>query len=156
MEEINFHYSIEPAWKTIMQIEEEIKSRFKPENVSVFEATVMVVSEMIENAIKYGKSQDFTESIDFTFSVKEKLITITVSNPVEDDKHLSEFREHIQQIKNSDDPAKLYTERLRELLERKHEKKAQLGLYRIAYEGKFTLSYQYDNKLLTVNAVRYL
>ena len=156
MNEVKLHYSIEPACKTIIQIEAEIKNQFKTDDRKLFKATAMVVSELIENAIKYRKSQDSAESIDFTFAATDNIITIIVTNPVKDDIHINEFKEHIKRIQNSNNPEELYTNRLRELIEKRDEKKAQLGLYRIAYEGKYNLSYKYDNQILTVTAVRNL
>jgi hypothetical protein len=61
---------------------------------------------------------------------------------------------HIDEIRNSDDPAELYTRRLQELMDNTVKGKTQLGLYRIAYEGEFSLSYRIDNSRLTIIAER--
>ena len=114
----------------------------------------MTISELIENAVKYENATETSEAIDIRFSIEDDIITIIVSNPVTDKKHIEVLKDHINKIINAGDRRQLFTERVRNLMENEQSGKSQLGLYRIAYEGKFNLSYTYENDIITVIARR--
>ena len=156
MKNIVLSYSITPVWQVVRNIEEKIREIFVTKNDELFNATIMVVSELVENAVKYGMDIPTVKSINFNFSVSKDVIVISVANPVDQVGHIDELKDHIHDIQNCDDPQSLYIRRLEELLENTNAKRTQLGLYRIAYEGKYDLSYEYDGKIITVNAIRTL
>jgi len=151
---VDFKYEISPAWELIEKIEENTTELFKIQDPDLKHATLMVVSELLENAVKYGKSNSQISSIQFRFIADDKKITITVSNGVVADKHANDLIEHINQVNSSNNPEELYTNRLKELLENRRTDESKLGIYRISYEGAFHLSYEYKENILTIRAER--
>ncbi|MBN2737460.1 MAG: hypothetical protein JXR70_10805 [Spirochaetales bacterium] len=154
MSRIDFEYTITPAWEVVKTVDKKIKEIFTPNNDELLTATSMVVSELIENAVKYGEENGECRSIDFKFHTESHRIIIQVTNPVRAKDKLDIFKRHIREIEESTNPLELYTRRLQELMENPGIKKTQLGLYRIAYEGQFKLSYMLKDNILTVEAVR--
>lgn len=155
-DEIAINVSIKPAWSIIEDIQRKaivfMDSKGKGKDLS--EATMMCVTELIENAIKYGTEKTPSGNIDFELHVNDNQIEISVSNGIRSYDDISNLISHIEKIKNSDDPAQLYTERLMELMDNPKPGVSQLGLYRIAYEGEFKIDYRYENKILTITAKR--
>jgi hypothetical protein len=154
MKEVTLTYSIKPAWDVVQQIETKINELYKPANPELLSSTSMAVSELIENAVKYSDSSPDKKSINLNFLADNKSIIIIISNPVTNQNHVDMVTRHIERIQNTDDPQKLYIERLQQLLDNPKITYTQLGLYRIAYEGKFQLSYGYESNILTVKALR--
>ena len=121
----------------------------------VVDATVMCAAELVENAVKYGNDTDGVNTVLFDVSVKDGVVCVSVSNSVRDQRDLDSLRFHIDQIKKSSDPSQLYIGRLRDLIENPKGGISQLGLYRIAYEGEFSLDYRYENHVIKVVAFRH-
>ncbi|MBN2547147.1 MAG: hypothetical protein JXB50_15200 [Spirochaetes bacterium] len=156
MNDVTLTFSITPAWEVVKNIEDKIRNLFHPEDSEIFYSTIMTVSELIENAVKYGSASATSKSININFVADTKNIIVIVSNPVDDEGRVKMVKNHIERINASKDPQHLYIERLQELLENPHSKNSQLGLYRIVYEGGFNLSYGYENNILTIKAMRKL
>jgi len=156
MNDVNLSFSINPTWEVVRNIEEKLRSIFQPDDSEIFYSTIMTVSELVENAIKYGSATQTVKSINLNFVADEKSIVIIVSNPIDNVGHLEVVKSHLDRIKNSNDPQQLYIQRLQDLLENPNIKNSQLGLYRIAYEGQFALNYGYENNILTIKAIRKL
>lgn len=156
MSDITLTFSITPAWEYVKAIEDKIRKTFQVDNSELVDATIMTMSELIENAVKYGSSTENAKSININFVADEKQIIIIVANPVKDETSVEIVRKHIERINSASDPLELYVQRLQELLENPNLKNSQLGLYRIAYEGNFKLAYGYENHILTIKAVRKL
>jgi hypothetical protein len=144
---------INPTWNVISEIRKKTADLLKDYDQSLLDATMMVASELMENAVKYGQAVPSESMIEFQLSVNGR-ITIKVTNGLTSEKDLLTVKIHIDKIKTSGDPGLLYTERLKELLENPKQGISQLGLYRIAYEGEFKLDYSYNDKLLTIIAQR--
>jgi hypothetical protein len=134
-DEVTISLSITPTWSILKEVQEKTEQFMKNKNTKseYIDATVMCASELVENAIKYGSSVS-----------GQNLITFELRN----------VKEHVDNLKKTGDPGSLYTERLRELMDNPKPGASQLGLYRIAYEGEFTLDYKYQNGVLTVKAER--
>lgn len=156
MGDVTLTFSITPAWEVVKNIEDKIRNIFHTDDSEIFYSTIMTVSELIENAVKYGSASPTSKSININFVADAKNIIIIVSNPVEDEGRVNVVKTHIERINNSKDPQQLYIQRLQELLENPHSKNSQLGLYRIVYEGGFSLNYGYENNILTIKALRKL
>lgn len=154
MNEVTLTYSITPAWEVVQQIEVKINELYKPADPELLSSTTMAVSELIENAVKYSNTSPAKKTINLNFYASNKSIVIIISNPVTNQNHVDMAIRHIERIQNTDDPQKLYIERLQQLLDNPRTTYTQLGLYRIAFEGKFQLSYGYENNILTVKALR--
>ncbi|MCP4131565.1 MAG: hypothetical protein GY754_11355 [bacterium] len=157
-EEISINMSIQPTWSMVRKIQERAKEfmKSKGKDKDATEAMTMCVTELIENAVKYGMETPEGGDIEAEFLVHDNTVFIKVINGIRLDSDIKNFIEHIEKIKNTDDPASLYTSRLMELMENPRPGESQLGLYRIAYEGEFKLDYKYENKVLTVFAEKNL
>ena len=155
-EGVSINVLIKPTWSIIKDIQEKtmkyMESREK--NKDLTEATMMCVTELIENAIKYGIEKPDGRNIEFDLVADEKKIRIMISNGIKSESDLKNVTTHIDSISASSDPAQLYTERLMELMENPKPGVSQLGLYRIAYEGEFKLSYKYESNIMTIIAER--
>jgi hypothetical protein len=153
----SFNVRIIPTWDIINKIEGEAAQLLQGYPDSIRDATLIVVNELVENAIKYGKQAKNCETIEFNMTVRENVIKILVANGVISDSHADNVITHIKRIQASDNPMDLYIARLHELLEKPASNtESQLGLYRIAYEGQFKLSYTYRDNIINVMAERAL
>jgi hypothetical protein len=114
----------------------------------------MAIIELVENAVKYGSSIPGKEGVEFDFKIDNNNIIIKISNGLIHEKDGITVANNINKIKSSNNPMELYIQRLKELLEKPVEGVSQLGLYRIAYEGRFNLDYSIDNNILTITAYR--
>ena len=126
----------------------------------------MVISELIENGIKYMGLNDgikYSDNIlpgtkvDIMLNISKNEITIEVINPVDDSaqKHLKQLDKTIQWIRGYQDPFEAYIEKLKEISKRPlKDMESGLGLVRIAYEGKAALDFFVeDNNILNVSAI---
>ncbi len=156
MDDVAISISIKPTWSIVKEIKEKA-DRFMSEKGAlkdVKEASIMCATELIENAVKYGTEKPGGGNIEFDLSVEDNRVVIKISNGIKSNSDITNVTEHIDKLKESDDPAQLYTDRLMELMENPKPGISQLGLYRIAYEGEFSLDYTYSDKILTVIAER--
>ena len=113
----------------------------------------MVASELVENAMKYGKSLPHIAVPVFCLSRANNNLLIEVANGATSMNSVNELRERIELIAKSPNREELYLSRLCEIMENRHQF-GQLGLYRIGYEGGFTLTFDYSNEILSVTAMR--
>jgi hypothetical protein len=155
-EDVSFNISIKPTWSIVRELQEKTAQFMneKKKSKDISEASIMCATELIENAVKYGTEKPDGSNIDFELHADNEKIMIKVANGIKSEEDKDNVAEHIDKIKESDDPSMLYTERLMELMENPKPGISQLGLYRIAYEGEFTLDYSYQNKILTISAER--
>lgn len=155
-DESTIKYKIRPAWHIIEGVQEKIRefifSRLGDQDIS--EATEMCATELVENAIKYGSGSALEGCIDFFLRVDSAVVEIVVTNSVKRILDVENVDRLVKQIKESGDPEKLYIDRLNELMESQIPGLSQLGLLRIAYEGRFRLAYTFENNILTVKARR--
>lgn len=121
------------------------------------QAMAMVVSELLENAIKYGVYHSADDEIAVTVKLDGNLITTEVSNPVDDQvlPHLKALDQMIQWIRGYQDPFEAYTQRLKEISKKAlNDEASGLGLVRVAYEGQAILDFFLgDNGRVNVSAV---
>ncbi len=156
MSDMAISISIKPTWSIVKEVQEKAEKfmQSKGAKKDIKEATMMCATELIENAVKYGTEKPDGSNIEFDLKIENDVILIEISNGIRRDSDITNVVEHIDKIKVADDPAKIYTERLMELMENPKPGVSQLGLYRIAYEGEFLLDYKYEDKILTVIAQR--
>lgn len=157
-DEFTISLSITPTWSILKDVKEKTASYMHSKGYAedVIDATIMCASELIENAIKYGSERPDGTTISFDLKTDSKTIIISVSNGVRTDEDRKNVFEHIEKLRNNTDPAKLYTDRLMELMNNPRPGISQLGLYRIAYEGEFSLDCSFANNTLTILAKRKL
>lgn len=147
---------IKPTWSLVKEVQTKTEKFMNDKKMSpeIIDSVIMCSTELIENAVKYGSEKPDGGSIDFDLRADKDIVEIIVSNGYQYEKDLKNVVEHIEKIKKSDDPAALYIARLQELLENPKPGISQLGLYRIAYEGGFSLDCQHTNMALTIIAQR--
>lgn len=152
---ISFTHKIDPLWDAVKQIRNKVEASLKNEcSQELCDASKMTASELIENAVKHGSAVDNGEGIHFEFVATEKQIKVTAANKVQYKEDFETLQCYIDKINGSDDPQELYLERLKMLMDNTRLVKTQLGLFRIAYEGEFTLDYNFEDNILTVIAIR--
>ncbi len=152
-DEVIISLSIAPTWSILKEIQQMTEDLLKKKNAGAetIDAAIMCATELVENAIKYGSSNAGQSNIIFDLMVKDA-IYITVSNGVKEEKDIQNVKFHIEKIQKTNDPAKLYTDRLMQLMENEKPGESQLGLYRIAYEGEFKLDCTCQNAIITIRA----
>ena len=155
---LNIELEIPPLWDTINSIRSKIAQdkRITIHGEDLINATLMVASELLENAVKYGYHNDTAQGVNFNLHVEDNLIAIEVLNAVAPEFDIKVVSEKIDGIKNSNDPAALYTDKLLEIASNPKKGESGLGLLRIAYEGEFSLDYEFNNGLLSIKAKRKL
>jgi hypothetical protein len=116
----------------------------------------MVLRELLENAVKYGRYAAGAPPIALTVDVGAREVIVEVKNPVGvDSEHLRDFDRAIQWIRGFQDPFEAYVERLKlASAQTWGSGKSGLGLTRIAYEGRCALDFYVDaTNTLAVSAV---
>jgi hypothetical protein len=116
------------------------------------DAISMVAQELIENAVKYGGEAD---AIRLSLKVEERGITVEVRSRVPDDAaHLATLGGAVERLRACPDPHQAWVELLQRAADRPSaESGSELGLARIAYEGRCALDYRVDAGVLAVFAV---
>jgi anti-sigma regulatory factor (Ser/Thr protein kinase) len=148
--------SIQPEWDRIGGVREKTADLLKNRDKDLIDDAVMAVTELMENAIKYGMANAAVADIDFRLADQGDRIVIKVSNKVKQKGDIYNLIAKIDKIKSSQDLAGLYAERMKELMDNSNPGKTQLGLYRIAYEGNFKLDCEYQDGVITITAERSL
>ena len=117
----------------------------------------MIISELTENAIKYGNFKKPKDRVKVSIHIYERDIMAEVVNPiaVSEYRHLKRLDQTIQWIRGFQDPFEAYIEKLKEVSRRSFDdEESGLGLVRIAYEGRAILDfYVGDNDILNVSAI---
>lgn len=155
-DEVTISLCITPTWSILKEIRDKTATFMSRKGAGrdITEATIMCAVELVENAIKYGSSSPGRSNITFDLNADSETVRIRVSNGVKDEKDALNVKTHIDRIRASGNPSALYTERLRQLMIKPRPGESLLGLYRIAYEGEFTLDYSYRDDILKVLAER--
>ena len=150
------NYNIRPTWEIIEEIRNGVESLFTNKNKGLSYASKMVASELIENAIKYGRSVDRQKGVGIVFECKisDDTVRIMVSNRIIAEKDYENVKRPIDRINASNNTEELYMQRLAEVMENPDVGGSKLGLYRIAYEGQFSLKYEFEDMILTIIAKR--
>lgn len=121
-------------------------------------SAVMVLSELLENSIKYGSFTEPDDEIEVNLGLSQSNIVVEVSNPADDSclPNLNKLDRMIQWVRGYQDPFEAYVERLKVVAQKSlKDKKSGLGIVRVAYEGDVTLDFHISEEgRLTVSAVR--
>lgn len=142
-------------WDRIRRVRERVAEACAELPADVRAAAVMVTSELVENAIKYGVVVQGLDEVVVRFRIDAGRITVEVENGVAAQAAIDRVAEHVERIRQASCRADLYIARLQELM-RSPGATGGLGLYRIGYEGEFDLSCESDGRTLTVCATREL
>jgi hypothetical protein len=150
-----FSVSLEPIWATIRQVRGQVGVLLAayPEELRL--AVMMAVSELLENAVKYGDSVARAPRILFTLSLAGGVTRITTVNGSNGPENVERLRSRLREIESAEDPMALYFQTIRQMLARPPESGSPgLGLYRVAAEGGFALSWHQEHGLVSVIATR--
>lgn len=142
-------FLLTPMRSVVRETRASVEGMLTDTYASAAAAAGIAVSELVENAIKYG-----TGSVDVRCEVVEELLRIVVSNGISNQTDLDEVKRHIDRINAAPDPLQLYSQRLTELMEDAPSNSSQLGLYRIAYESACRLAYTIHEGQLEIEAIR--
>ena len=154
--------AIKPDWDEIEAVRGQAGRFLEQRGLSanVVQSMVMVISELVENSIKYGSFPQPDSTVEIKLEAGSRMITAEVSNAVDKTslKHLQNLDRMIQWVRGYQDPFEAYVVRLEEVSKKPlHDEESGLGIVRIAYEGKVLLDFFVDeDSLLTVSAVRNL
>ena len=147
-----FKEHIDHTWSIVNNIREKTAEQLSYLDSNLVEKTTMVVSELLENAIKYGDSVPDASNIEFELKIENNKIIITVSNGVRNQEDIDHLVASINRINTSENAMELYIERLKEIINGDTHGRTQLGLYRIIYEGEFMLNYHVRSNIMTIIA----
>jgi len=151
--------TLRPVWDEIEPLRLQAHDFFGSHGLSgnTIQSLVMVLGELLENSVKYGSYKESDGQIQISIHIGKKIITIEVTNPVDDSSldDLKRLDRMIQWVRGYQDPFEAYIERLKEVAKRPlHDKESGLGIVRVAYEGDVILDFFVsEDNLLTVSAV---
>jgi len=145
--------SLPHTWDHIRTIRKQVGEALKDSDPNLCSAAMMVVSELMENAVKYGEGVPSAPNISLSLSMGANKLVISVRNGCGDAPAVKALEQRIREIAEAPDKSALYMERLEQLLADPLDT-GKLGLYRIAFEGEFDLQFDYADKVVTIIATR--
>jgi hypothetical protein len=145
--------SLPHTWDHIRKIRKSVGEALKNSDPSLRAAAMMVTSELVENAVKYGEEVAAAPHITVALTVRKNQLVISVTNGSADLSGIKELQRRIEEIVHAPDKSTLYMARLEELLAEPTET-GKLGLYRIAFEGQFDLHFEYIDQVVSITATR--
>ena len=146
-----FTLDIPMAWNFVAEVRQLIDKTVLEQAPALCAAASMVASELVENAIKYGEYVPAAPRGRIHFMMSSDKIVIAVSSGLRPGPSQQSFLKRIDRIAENKNMKQLALERMKELISQP-DQHGQLGLYRIAYEAGFDLSYTYENEVLIVQA----
>ena len=155
----SIEFDVKPEWDEIEKIRNESAEFLQTHELTddTIHSLSMIISELIENGIKYGNFKLVENRVAVIINIDRKTVTIEVLNPVDEDadKHLSRLDKTIQWIRGYQDPFEAYIERIKEVSKKPlKDVESGIGLVRIAYEGKALLDFFVgENSILNVSVV---
>jgi hypothetical protein len=151
--------NIEPKWREIEKIRKKCRQFLNSHKLSSdnVHALTMVISELIENGIKYGNFAPPENNVMVEIDIANNIVTVEVINPVDEAayEHLEKLDKTIQWIRGYQDPFEAFVAKLKEVSKKPlDDEESGLGLVRIAYEGKAILDFFVsEDGFLNVSAV---
>jgi hypothetical protein len=155
----SIEFKVKPDWDEIEKIRNKSAEFLQAHNLTddTIHSLSMIISELVENAIKYGNFNKEENRVVVIIRVEQNAVTIEVLNPVGENavKHLLRLDKIIQWIRGYQDPFEPFIERLKEVSKQPlDDAESGLGLVRIAYEGNALLDFFVgENHILNVSAV---
>ena len=109
---------IKPKWDEIEKIRNKSSQFLKSRGFSkdMVQAFTMVISELVENSIKYGQFGSSNKKVLIDILVSANSVIAEVTNPIDESavKNLRTLDKTIQWIRGFQNPLEAYTERLKE------------------------------------------
>lgn len=145
--------SLPHTWDHIRKIRKQVGDALHDSDPNLRSAAMMVTSELVENAVKYGEEVPAAPQISLSLTVRGEQLVINVTNGCADQSGIRELETRIREINEAPDKSTLYMARLEALLADSSES-GKLGLYRIAFEGQFDLDFRYTDQVVSITATR--
>ena len=141
------------TWDHIRKIRHQVGEALKDGDPGMCSAAMMVASELVENAVKYGEAVPAARNISMSVALSEDKLQISVRNGCRDAAGVKELHRRIREISEAADKAALYMARLEQLMADPLDS-GKLGLYRVAFEGQFEMHFDYADQVVTIIATR--
>lgn len=154
--------SIKPEWDNIEIVRDKTLEFLQSKGFcdETNDAIIMIISELTENAIKYGRFSSKISELFASVTLNQRNITVEVRSPVDDDDdvHFARLDSIIQRIRGYQNPFEAYIEKIKEIaLMPVNDTRSGLGIVRIAYEGQAILDfYVNDDNIISISAVYHL
>jgi len=155
----SIEFDIKPDWNAIEKVRNQSTDFLQSHGISddAVHSLSMIISELIENGIKYGNFENLDRRISVSLNIDDNNVTIEVNNPVDHKAvtHLSRLDKTIQWIRGYQDPFEAYINRIKEVSKKPlQDEESGIGLVRIAYEGKALLDFFVgENDTLNVSVI---
>jgi len=151
-------YSLEAEWDSAVTVRETTAAALQQTGYDdvVIEAVTMCITELTENAVKYGNDAAQGSKILASVHQNKTDIIVSVSNSIEHEQIISPLVKTLDALREAQNPGDLHIQRMREIMKSPKKGSSRLGIYRIAYEGDFKLGYKLKDGILTVEAKRKL
>jgi hypothetical protein len=145
---------ITPVWSLIPEVKEKIRNIMSGMNSNKIDFTMIVVSELLENAIKYGEMNTRIANISIIFELDQQMVLMSIKNGIGEYQNLDSFLNTMSKIKTTVNKKSLYLERLQEIMRDPSLPGSKLGLYRIVSESEFDLDFHIDEYGLEMLATK--
>lgn len=142
---------MKPKWDNIHQVQEKLGKKLKGQEKGYIDSVKMVAGELLENSVKYYMKKGIKKPVEFYFSNNDGII-ICIKNQIVEKEDIEPFIELIERIDKSLNPYNLFIERLQEILDNRIKGESKLGLLRVASDGGYHLSYNYEKNKLSIYA----
>jgi len=146
---------VAPRWSAISDVRDSIESLIDKYFDKKIDFTIITISELLENAVKYGKFDSQGNTVDLELILEPDSIAIQVSNQIKHtDANLDQLKRLINLINHvgKTELGFLYMNKLVQIMEQPFLKGSGLGLFRIAFEGGFQLRHNIKDNILIVSA----
>ena len=139
-------FTMKPKWDEIEKIRNKSSRFLASQGLSndSIQTFTMVISELVENSVKYGKFVSNKNRVIVHIDIAEDMVTAEVINPVDKTvyQNLRKLDKTIQWIRGFQDPFQAYVERIKQVSRKPfYDEFSGLGLVRIAYEGRAILDF---------------
>jgi len=151
--------NIIPNWDEIETTQNILSDILKDEGFDqdTIDSQIMVISELIENAIKYSHFTSKFPKIEATIKITKRNITIEVKSPANEESnvHIIRLDKTIQWVRGFQNPFEAYVMRLKKIaIKPLSDKDSGLGIVRIAYEGQSVVDfYINDENIISISSV---
>lgn len=155
-------FQITPEWENLDTVRDKTADFLRMNHVDeeTMDAIMMNISELTENAIKYGSFDEKNNEIRSVVTITPGDIIVEVSNPLKQGDNFNPERldRIVQWIRGYQNPFEAYIEKLKEVaMQPQTEGESGLGIVRIAYEGQSIIDFYINEQgVISVSAVYHL
>ncbi|MBQ3921804.1 MAG: hypothetical protein II707_00795 [Spirochaetales bacterium] len=142
---MKLNWKIKPEYKAISEVKGLFSDKLIAEGIPFSYDIEMGFTELMENAIKYSQETPDYNDINVKITLDNRILDITLSNYVKTEDDLRSLSTIINRINEYGKSENLYLDRINEIISQDGIGKSQLGLYRIAYEAEFAISWEKTN-----------